>query len=305
MLVMRLRRQCKHRTGFLIANANGHNWIYNKFIKDGAPQNHRIIQATTLDFADILPEDYITNLKQNLPERLYRRYVLNSHEEAEGLVFNEYQENKHMIDPFSIPETWERGFVLDHGFRNPTGVLWYAIDYDGNIILYDEHYATEKPISEHADIIKLRKLTDGWADPSIFSMTQQRAGHVYSIADEYREFGITLRPAQREEEYAAIGRVNEMFKAGRIKVFRTLSNFRMEIAAWKWKLKRPGAVVTNNPEEPEDYMNHLMDCLKYLVQSRFPAADKPKEKPVDNSLSWYEDFTAQVRQEREKNKPLW
>src|SRR3990167_6989421 len=111
MLIQRLRRHVKFRSGFLVANANGHNWVWDKFINQKR-ENHLCVQATTYDFADILPPDYIKNLEQNLPDKLFKRYVLNSHEIAEGLVYSEYNEAVHVVDTFPIPETWERGLVL-------------------------------------------------------------------------------------------------------------------------------------------------------------------------------------------------
>lgn len=286
-LVMRLRRQCKFRSGFLIANANGHNWIWKKFIKDGCPSNHKLVEAVTSDFADILPPDYLVNLKQTLPDRLYRRYVLNSHDEMAGLVYDEYHEEKHMVQPFDIPNTWERGFVLDHGFRNPTAVLWYAIDFDGNIILYDEHYQAEQTVSYHAGRIKERGILEGYCDPSVLNRTQG-GDHLHSIADEYLDFGITLMPSSRSDEVASIARVNEFFKAGKIKVVSTIKNFREEIAGWKWKEPTVRQKEMNLPEEPEDRANHLMDCLKYLISSRFPASEKPQEKPGRYSMDWFD-----------------
>lgn len=296
MLIMRLRRQCKHRTGFLIANANGHNWIWKKFIENGPPENHRLIEAKTHDFADILPPDYIKNLEANLPAPLFRRYVLNSHEQAEGLVYSEFRDT-HIIDPFEIPVGWERGFVLDHGFRNPTAVLWYAIDHDGNVFIYDEHYQKEKPISEHAQAIKDRKLeVSGFADPSIFAKNQQKSGYVYSIADEYQELGISLIPSQRQEEHSAIMRVNEFMKAGRIKIFRSCTNTINEIMNWKWKARKPGDTM-NDPETPEDKDNHAADCIKYLITSRFGVPDIKKDKAPYRSY-------AQIEQELELDKQL-
>ena len=271
MLCMRLRRQVPFRSGFLIANANGHNWIWDKWIKNGPQENHRTIQATTYDFKDILPQDYISNLEKNLPKRLFQRYVLNSHEVSEGRVYDEYSETPEaeiLIDPFEIPDSWEKGFCLDHGYRNPTGVLWYAIDYDGNLILYDEHYQAERPISYHAESIKTRNIFQGIADPSIFSRTQSDKSGFHTIADEYRELGITLYPALREEEYAAIARVNEFFKAKRIKVFKTLVNARHEFANWRWQPVRPGLDPRNFPEVPEDYRNHLCLSGDTLIHTR-------------------------------------
>lgn len=284
-LKMRLRRKVEFRTGFIIANANGHNWIWRIWKKDGPPKNHELIEANTLDFADIHAPDYIENLK-TLPDKLYRRYVLNSWEEAEGLVFDEWDEAKHLVNPIDIPDTWEQGFVLDHGFRNPTAVLYYAIDHDGTIWLHNEHYEREKPVSYHAALIKGSvKRPTGYADPSIFSKTQSKGNYVLSIADEYQEFGVTLVPAMREEETARIARVNEFLKAGRIKVIRTCSNFINEISNWKWEA--PKGTAVNLKERPQDKDNHLMDCLQYLICSRF-GAPAHREAPVkDNTAAFY------------------
>jgi len=292
-LKMRLRRKVAFRTGFVIANANGHNWIWRIWKKDGAPKNHELIEATTLDFADIHAPDYIENLK-TLPDKLYRRYVLNSWEEAEGLVYDEWQESLHVIEPIDIPDTWEHGFVLDHGFRNPTAVMFYAIDFDGNVYIYDEHYEREKPLSYHSDIIKGKtKVSTGYADPSIFNKTQAKGNYIFSIADEYNEFGITLIPSLREEETARIARGNEFLKSCRVKVFRTCSNFIHEIGNWKWEAPKSGNTL-NLKERPQDKDNHLMDCFGYLLCSRFNASvEKKPGTPTGTPQSYLDKVVAQ------------
>jgi len=286
-LQMRLRRNVKFRTGFLIANANGHNWIYDKFIKDGAPKNHKCVQATTYDFASILPADYITNLEQNLPKKLFRRFVMNSHEEAEGLVYDEFNE-AHVEEAFEIPETWERGFSIDHGYRNPTAVIWYAIDHDGIVHIYKEHYEREQTISYHAEKIKATDdVTTGYSDPSMHAKTQQRGNHVYSYADEYSEFGITLIPASKSLEDASIARVNEFFKAGNIKIFNTCVNTLHEVRNWKWAPQKASQAGMNIKEVPEDRDNHACDALKYMIVTRFSAPKRAKRQILERTPAWY------------------
>ena len=288
-LKMRLRRKVEFRTGFLIGNTNGHNWIYNIYKKQLPPKNHELIEATTYDFADIHSPDYIQNL-ETLPKRLFNRYVLNSWEESEGLVFDEYLEAKHVVEPFDIPDWWERGFCLDHGFRNPTAVLWYAIDHDGNIIIYNEHYEANQPISYHAQRIKPYGILNGIADPSIFNKTMSRDNYMYSIADEYQEQGINLRAATKSKEDASIARVNEFFKSDRIKIFRNCQNTIQEIGNWKWKEIKPGL---NAKEEPQDVANHSCDCLKYIIASRFGGSPLPvtpvKEGTIEHILKTKKD----------------
>ena len=290
----RLRRKEGTLQLRLEANYNGHNWIYKLFKKKdinvppGSPitkDDFHLIETNTLDNKENLPESYIASLEM-LPEKLKRRHYLGSWDEAQGLVYDEFSENKHVINPHQIPDTWERGFILDHGFTNPTAVLWYAIDYDGNIILYDEHYETEKPVSYHAEQIKKRGLTSGYCDPSLFAKNQNPrniGAEIFAIADEYRDAGINLTPSIKESEVGRIARVNEFFKSGKIRVFGTLHHFIEEISNWKWKVSM-ARLVTNNPEIPEDNGNHLMDDLGYLVSSRFPNSIKKEEvAPVNSS----------------------
>lgn len=82
----RLRRQeAKLRQMFIIANANGHNWIYEQFVVPHEDKEFECFQATTFDNADNLPVDYIADLKKletTHPEH-YRRYVLNSHDDVD------------------------------------------------------------------------------------------------------------------------------------------------------------------------------------------------------------------------------
>jgi hypothetical protein len=99
----RLRRKGCFRQGFIIANTNGHNWIWRNW-KRGIDNMCRIpfdhdsgieglkytmlgdlIEANSYDNAHNLPEDTIADwkLKEQRSPSLYRRYILNSWDEAD------------------------------------------------------------------------------------------------------------------------------------------------------------------------------------------------------------------------------
>lgn len=304
-VVGRLRRKEGTLQLRIEANYNGHNWIYKLWKKKDlsvplgstiTTDDFHLTETNTLDNKANLPASYIASLEM-LPEKLKRRHYLGSWDEAEGLVYDEFSEVRHVIEPFMIPDEWEKGFVLDHGFRNPTAILWYAIDYDGNIYLYNEHYQTEKGVSFHAEAIKRKGITTGFADPSIFARTQSRltTGDIFSIADEYKDAGIILIAALKEEERGRIARVNEFFKHGRIMVFNTLQNFIQEINNWKWRPLSSRHAELNLPEEPEDKDNHLMDDLGYLIASRFQATAKPQEIVQEGTVAHF------LKQKKESN----
>ncbi len=95
------------RQGFCIANANGHNWNWRKFINNGGSECllgkkfdvksresgkvysfgdfSSLVEATTYDNADNLPADFTValDIKKETQPSVYRRFVLNSHEDTD------------------------------------------------------------------------------------------------------------------------------------------------------------------------------------------------------------------------------
>lgn len=75
----------------LIANANGHNWIWKKWINNPGPE-YDVAVANTFENADNLPESFLNDLRQmevDAPHH-YKQYVMNSFEEvdADDLLFS-------------------------------------------------------------------------------------------------------------------------------------------------------------------------------------------------------------------------
>ena len=70
------------------------------------------------------------------------------------MVYNEFDENYNVIEPFQVPKDWYDKISIDPGLRNPLSCHWYASDFDGNVYVIAEHYAKQKPVDYHANIIK-------------------------------------------------------------------------------------------------------------------------------------------------------
>ena len=51
-----------------------------------------------------------------------------------------FNEKKHLVKPFEIPREWKKFRAADFGIAKPYAVLWFAIDYDGNLWCYRELY---------------------------------------------------------------------------------------------------------------------------------------------------------------------
>lgn len=110
-----------------------------------------------------------------------------------GKIFKMFDTQRHIIDATIPPKEWEWYASLDHGYNNPTAILFHAVSPDNKIITFAEHYEREMTIEDHAKAYfgmiestgKTPDFTVG--DPAI----NQRNGVTgTSVKQEYADRGI-------------------------------------------------------------------------------------------------------------------
>jgi phage terminase large subunit len=79
---------------------------------------------------------------------------------AEGTVYEDsWDRKRNVIESFPIPREWPRYLCLDFGYTNPFVCKWYAVDPDGRLYCYREHYRTKMLVEDHWIAIA---LASGW-----------------------------------------------------------------------------------------------------------------------------------------------
>jgi phage terminase large subunit len=63
---------------------------------------------------------------EELDRRRYGRFTANK-----GLVYPEFDESVHVIQPFPVPKEWYDNVSIDPGLNNPLSCHFYATDGDG------------------------------------------------------------------------------------------------------------------------------------------------------------------------------
>ena len=283
----------------LECNYDGHNWIYKLFNEQ---KIGTLITTNTFDNEVNLPPDYISGLKL-LPKSLQDRFLYGSDADMEGRIWEEFSAERNIIDPFYVPQGWDRIAALDHGFTNPTVVLWAVIDWDGNVFIYDEYYQAGKPVSYNAEqILKYdnENVRRWFIDPSCSAKTQQKrfadgVVDLHSVIDEYRDYGIRFEPAENSL-LAGINRVNEFFKSGKLKITKNCVNTIREVENWKWRKVKLNQ-VKDHSEEPVDKDDHTCDALRYIIMSR-QSESVLKTKEENFNSPWYK--AEQMRKHREQ-----
>ena len=176
-----------------------------------------------------------------------------------------------VVDDFPIPEHWAKCYGMDVGW-NRTAVVWGAIDKDTDTIyLFSEHYRGQAEPIVHAEAIKGRgDWIAGVIDPASRGRSQKDGEQLY---EQYLQMGLQIQPAVNARE-AGIYAVWQRLSAGKLKVFKSLSNWLSEFRLYRRDDK--GHIVKEN--------DHIMDATRYLVMSGLDVATtQTKRKPQRES----------------------
>lgn len=312
MLFGRMRRKnCGNPSLFLIANANGDNWINRLWPqahdKKYQPQpGYELHEATTYDNADVLPESFLTSLETLRAQKpsVYKQYVLNSREVVSGRIFQMWDEQYHVIPDQAFPDWWETYGVMDTAVAS--GVfcaILFKVSPDGDIIAFKEYYQKDRLISQHCEdinnMVKGHSVAAWYADPSAFNKTREKMGQLYSIADELRDYGIVVMPAENDVN-AGINRMGEYLNIDTAKwhpfnnipgsprffVTESCINTRSEIPKYREvpnKLSNRGDSVWM----PYKHDDHATDVCRYSIMSRPNISIKPVESLKPNTAAAY------------------
>lgn len=279
----------------------GHLWVKRMFI-DPAPDGYRVIEEDGLqrvfipsriqDNAALLKANpgYIDQLKHVGSETLVRAWLEGDWNVVEGAFFDVWEEKRHVIEPFRIPDHWTLIGSFDWGSAKPASYGLWAIS-DGDLLEGNRHYprgamiriaedymASEPdvglrlPVEEVAARIRRieagRKIRYRSADPAIF---KQDGGP--SMAERFARSGVAMRPADNKR-LQGWSKLRDMMVGEdgipQIYCFSTCTESRRIIPAMQHDPVRPEDINTKSED-------HIADEWRYAVMSRPSVKDKPEQ----------------------------
>jgi len=205
---------------------------------DGTTEEVKIslIEMTAFENPHI-PKDFLARELAFFDEKLVRRFVYLSWEEATGLVFPDFDPEIHLLPEgfrLEVEGKWSGG--LDHGISAPTAFYLWSTFWDPNkpspwrdpddIIhtIGPEYYEANTTIYTNSiGIIDLvdttaprQRVVPIYCDPSIFAPVHEIKGKRYSDSEEYQRCGLkgkySLRPARTRKTDQKISALRELFQ---------------------------------------------------------------------------------------------
>ena len=184
-------------------------------------------------------------------------------------MYKEFDPSVNVIEPFDVPHEWYDKISIDPGLHNPLSAHWYAVDYDGNIYVIAEHYASNQTIESHANKIKEICNSLGWQQRNGFyealidpAANQHSLSGVRSVSELFYDYGILVNTNVNKDVLSGISRVKSYLRNAkgetRLFIFSNCTNMIREIKGYFW----------GNNDSPIKRDDHAMDELRYYVMSR-------------------------------------
>jgi phage terminase large subunit-like protein len=239
------------------------------FLPDGAfnaeaVQTGKYVVMASWDDAPHLSEAAKTELWNSIPP--YQRDARSKGipQLGSGAIFP-VPESDFIVDPFAIPAFWPQGYGMDVGWNFTAGV-WGALDRKNDVLYLTHAYKrSQAEPSIHATAFKAPGTwIPGFIDPASRGRSQKDGSQ---LIQDYRDLGLQLQMADNAVESGLYSVWNRL-STGRIKVFKTLSNWLTEFRLYRRDER--GRVVKEN--------DHLMDCTRYLESKLLSMIVKPALK---------------------------
>ena len=275
----------------------GHGWVKEKYIErteygekmtvcEISGNTQQFIPAKVYDNVVLMDNDpgYVKRL-ENLPEDERKAFLHGDWDIFAGQYFTTFRRNKHVIEPFELPDHWRRYRSIDWGFNDHCAVYWHCTDSDGHTYTYRELYIRETLASDVAkEIVRLSEgekieytvaSVDMWQKRGI--AVRNKAGEMVgqSIAEDFLLNGVPLVQADNAR---VIGwsRMNEELadSPDGEPWWMIFSNCKNLIRTLPLMI-RDDKKVEDVADKLED---HACESVRYYFMSR-PARSKDKEKP--------------------------
>jgi hypothetical protein len=293
-----MRRKGVRRCGIFSGHPNGKDWFYRRFI-ESPRAGWEAFRVNPFDNQANLPEGFIEQLIEDFPPEYAKRFIYGEFLDFAGSVFSEFDEARHVVEPFAIPRHWTRYRGMDYGIAEPTVCLWAAVDEQGAVYLYDEYYVTNTPILQQVDAIVGKSGKDEviatLLDGRSAGLRQQTQIGLISVAQQYREAGLPVIPSATGKEAdveAGILRIKGLLAGDKLKIFRQgfvgdrrcgCPNLVREMRGLNYTAREEGQPILDK-FTGED---HCLDALRYVVTRHYGnSVVGGRKEPRPHTVEW-------------------
>ena len=256
-----IRNRCSMRNSHIICDTNPDiptHWLKTDYIDNKDPKAGIISYTFTIDDNTFLDKEYVESLKASKPKGMfYDRDILGLWVTGEGIVYQDFDAKKMVIDDNKIPEGLHYYCGVDWGYEHPNPILLLGDDDQGNTYVLRDYTKKHKFISYWVKIAQ--NLQDEFGRNLIFYADSARPDNV----NEFQTAGINCINANKNI-LPGIECVAQKMREGKFFIAESCSQGLMnEIYQYAWDEATGLPLKENNVRH-----NDRLDALRYAIYSR-------------------------------------
>lgn len=217
------------------------------------------------------PDDYLETLA-GLTGVLGQRLRDGLWVQAEGVVYDEFRDDVHVIDSFPIPDEWRKFRAIDFGYSNPFVCQWWAMDHDGRLYLYREVYMSQRTVAVHSKQIEAltgdEQIENTVTDHDAEDRATLHENGIYTAA-AHKSISPGIQAAKERLKVAGDGRPRLFLLRDALVELDSVMDDQnkptstlQELSVYAWPKGASGRPVK---EVPVDDNNHGCDAMRYMV----------------------------------------
>lgn len=266
----------------------GHKWVKRLFIdkkyktdsenpeENENPNDYKFIFARVEDNKQLMESSpaYVQMLS-NLPEKMRAAHRYGDWNAMSGAYFEEFNEARHVIKPFKIPDEWHRYRTFDYG-QDMFACHWIAVDFSGRCYVYREYMmgndleggrgliVKEAAQAIHDNTLQNENIQITFAPPDMWNK-QSIDGK--SAAEVFMQNGVAIVKANNNRVQGHL-QIKEMLadmpdEKPQILFFDTCTHIIEDLAAIQVDEKNP-----NDCAKDPHSITHSVDSIRYFCISR-------------------------------------
>ena len=233
-------------SAMFIGTPKGYNHFYDLYNMEAKNPDFKSFHFTTYDNPH-MPREEIERERLAKTEDVFAQEFMADFRKTEGLVYKEFQRERHVIAPHNVPPNFKEVLGgVDFGFRHPCAALSIGKDFDGRYFVFKEWVHTGKTDAEIADYVAAERFQRVFPDP-------ENQGAI----EELKRRKVNLREVKKGpgSVVKGINIVRELFKSNMLYISSDCSHLILGLETYSY--------ADNNKENPAKEFDDEVDALRY------------------------------------------
>ena len=240
------------------------HWLYKEWIDSvhgKAGEKNRLHLHFTMDDNPSLAERIKERYRNMYTGVFYKRYILGLWVMAEGLIYDMFDPEKHVVDPKDIPAIHPASYYVscDYGTQNATAFHLWGQGMDGIWYCIREYYYSGRDAAEQKTNTEYANDLEKWLDgikPQKIVVDPSAA----SFIAELKKRGYSVKKA-KNDVLDGIRFLASLLMNCSIKFSSDCTMTLKEFASYVWDAK----ASEKGEDKPLKVFDHAMDSIRYFV----------------------------------------